>query len=64
MIYAQIKTGIVFNIIVLDDESLAEHFKNGFDHLIRIDELTPSPQIGWSYDGIDFNQPPEIELEE
>lgn len=50
MIFAQIKNGIVQNTIVLEDESLSEVFQNGFDHLIRVDQLEPRPSIGWSYD--------------
>lgn len=49
MIYAQIKDQYVANIIVLNDNSLESHFLVGFDHLIRIDTLSPIPQIGWLY---------------
>lgn len=57
MICAQVKNGIVMNIIVLDDASLAPLFTEGFDSLIRVDQLQPYPSIGWTYDGTNFNPP-------
>lgn len=55
MIYAQILNGKIENIIVLDDVSLVPHFKEGFDDLVRIDNLVPVPVIGASYDGVNFS---------
>jgi hypothetical protein len=52
MIYAQILSGTIQNIIVLDDLTLESLFLAGFDYLIRIDNLNPVPEIGWSYDPI------------
>ena len=58
MIYAQVKDGIVKNTIVLEDENLLLLFKDGFDQVVRIDQLSPKPGIGWSYDGTNFSAPP------
>lgn len=57
MIYAQIKNGIVRNLIVLDDDSLAHLFAEGYDLCIRVDQLDPQPCIFWSYDGENFSAP-------
>lgn len=50
MIYAQIKDNIVSNIIILDDESLIPLFSEGFDLLMRVDQLGLYPSSGWGYD--------------
>lgn len=63
MVYAQIKDGIIKNTIVLDDMSLLNVFLDGFDYLLRVDDLDPQPSIGWSYDGSNYAPPPEIEDE-
>ena len=52
MIYAQILNGFVRNVIVLNDPTLQSVFVNGFDYLVRIDNLTPTPQIMWAYDPV------------
>lgn len=39
MVYAQVKNGIIKNVINLDDVSLEPVFLEGFDQLIRIDNL-------------------------
>lgn len=62
MIYAQIKDGVVSNIIVLNDEQYIPLFSQGFDELLRVDQLLPYPSPGWTYDGQDFF-PPEQEEE-
>lgn len=55
MRYAQIQGGFIVNVIVLDDPSILSLFTvnplNGtqFDFVIRIDTISPEPQIGWSY---------------
>lgn len=59
MIYAQIKNGIVQNTIVLNDASLESMFEEGFDALVRVDNLNPEPGIGWAYDGANFSAPLE-----
>lgn len=64
-IYAQILNGLVENIIVLNDDH-AEYLyifgpRAGFDDLVRVDILTPIPQIGWSYDGVSFTPPPLLD---
>jgi uncharacterized membrane protein len=50
MRYAQIKAGVVINIIVLKDASLISLFSKNFDSLVRVDNISPEPQIGWTYD--------------
>ena len=57
LIWAQILNGVVVNIIVLNDTTLIPIFTQGFDYLIEIDQLTPQPGIGWTYDGTNFTQP-------
>lgn len=57
MVFAQIKDGIVKNIIVLDDLSLEDLFSEGFDFFIRIDEMEIQPGVHWIYDGIEFMPP-------
>jgi hypothetical protein len=57
MVYAQIKDGIIKNMIVLEDESIKHLFSEGFDHFVRVDELNPVPCIGWAYDGVFFTKP-------
>jgi len=57
MIYAQILSGSVQNLIVLTDTSLIPSFSAGFDYFIEIDTLIPMPGIGWSYDGTNFTGP-------
>lgn len=60
MIYAQIKNNKVCNCIVLDDTNLLSLFSVGYDYLIRIDTVTPMPNIGWSYDGLNFSSIPYL----
>jgi hypothetical protein len=57
MIYAQISGGIIQNTIVLEDSNLESLFSQGFDSLIQIDNITPQPGIGWSYNGTTFSPP-------
>lgn len=57
MIYAQILSGTVKNVIRLTDASLESAFTVGFDYLVRIDELSPTPGVGWSYNGSTFSPP-------
>jgi hypothetical protein len=57
MHFAQIKNGIIQNIIVLDDMSLESVFSQGFDYFIRIDNIDPVPHLGDLYDGVNFNKP-------
>ena len=64
MIYAQIKSGIVQNTLVLDDESKASVFSAGFDVFLRIDDLSPVPGIGWAHDGQNFTPPENPSPEE
>jgi hypothetical protein len=60
MNYAQIANGSIQNVIVLEDDSLLDHFTQGFDFLIPLDELDPTPQIGWLYDGTNFTAPAPV----
>jgi hypothetical protein len=55
MRFAQIISGVVENVIVLDDPALAPLFLAGYDDLVRIDTLDPEPQIGWTYSGGAFS---------
>jgi hypothetical protein len=55
--YAQVLSGVVQNVIVLDDYN--DIFKQGFDELINVDGLFVGP--GFSYDGHDFIPPPPDE---
>lgn len=57
MIFAQIKSGVVKNTIVLQTEEMAEHFLEGFDSIVRIDELSTKPGIGWTFNGSAFAPP-------
>lgn len=57
MVYAQIKNGLIQNTIVLNDASLESMFAEGYDALIRVDNLSPEPGIGWAYDGTNFHAP-------
>jgi len=58
MIYAQIKNNVVFNTIVIDENSPMDLLSEGFDYFIRIDNLQPCPGIRWGYDGAEFSPPP------
>lgn len=55
MIYAQIKDRTVLNCIVIENIESLELFSEGYDYLVRIDQLDPRPSIGWSYDGVNFS---------
>lgn len=57
MIYAQIKDGIVRNIILLNDAGLASHFAIGFDSCDRIDDIDPVPGIGYTVSGGVYTPP-------
>lgn len=58
MIYAQIKDGVIRNTAVVLDEDVLSLISEGYDEVVRIDEIDPQPGIGWSYDGNDFTAPP------
>lgn len=63
MIHAQIKNNVIENTIVTDENTPLHLFAQGFDHLVRIDELEKMPGIGWHYDGANFCEPaPEVEV--
>lgn len=57
MKYAQITQGTVQNVIVLNDASLESLFLSGYDSLIRVDQLSPEPGIGWTYQNGQFIAP-------
>lgn len=57
MVYAQIKNGLIVGAIAVDETTVLALFAEGFDHLLRIDDLIPQPGIGWSYDGQHFSPP-------
>lgn len=54
MVHAQIKNGMVVNIIRTDNETPLPLFAEGYDACLRVDNITPIPHIGWTYDGTDF----------
>lgn len=58
-IYAQIKSNRVHNIIVLEDETLAPLFSDGFDLLIDVTEMRPYPSPNWAYIEGTFYAPPD-----
>jgi len=58
MIYAQISGGVIVNTLVLDDLTYLPLFEAGFDYCLQVDNLTPQPGIGWTYDGTNFYSPP------
>jgi len=63
MIYAQILENTIQNVIVIDDESIVSLFvvdfltQTPYDAVVRIDNVDPTPGIGWTYDGTNFNPP-------
>lgn len=59
MVYAQISEGVIQNRIVIDDPDIVQYFLEGYDYIIRVDDLDPEPQMGWLYDGMVFSPPPE-----
>lgn len=64
MKYAQIKNSIVQNVIVLDDDSLLPLFSEGFDLVLRVDQMMIYPGPGWTFDGSVFVPPvviPELD---
>lgn len=64
MIFAQVKDGIVKNIVVLDDMGLAPLFSEGFDYFIRVDQIPNYPGPGDSYDGVNFARQPDPVINE
>jgi len=59
MNWAQIKDGIIQNVIVFDDLSLKEVFEKDYDYFINVSNMNPAPSPGWLYDGKIFSPPPE-----
>lgn len=57
MKYAQIKNNVVKNTIELADDSILNLFSEGYDVVVRIDELQTQPGIGWTYNGSAFAAP-------
>lgn len=58
MIYVQIKDGVVVNKIVLEDKTLIPVFSEGFDYLISVLNMTPEPEIGWTFSFGQLSAPP------
>lgn len=53
MIYAKIENGIVTQILEPHHDTFVfrcKHIFKTFSLWLRIDELDPQPQVGWSYD--------------
>lgn len=68
MVFAQVKDNIIQNTIKLDDLTLLPLFQinprtgEEYDMVIRIDMTYPQPGIGWTFDNVQFNPPPEPEV--
>lgn len=61
--FAQIKSGIIENIILVAEEDNASNFLLDYDYIVNINDLNPIPQIGYIYNGINFSAPdPSIAL--
>lgn len=63
MIFAQITNNIIVNTIMLDDISLLPLFQNDpngnpYDLILQIDNITPQPGVGWTFNSINYNAPP------
>lgn len=59
MVYAQMFNNSISNIIELDDTNLIPTFTVGYETLIRIDNRSENPAIGWYYDKVtDVFYPP------
>lgn len=55
MIFAQVLTGVIVNVIVLSGPKAAKTFekidgKKVYDCVIRVDNVKPQPVIGWKSD--------------
>lgn len=62
MIYGQIRNNTIVNTLQLDDDSLIHLFSsdsNGvpYDRVAQIDQISPQPGIGWTFDNINWNPP-------
>jgi len=64
MDFAQIRGGVIINVIVIDDPTIVELFivdpfgGPNFDAIVRIDNISPEPQIGWTTsDNVNFTPP-------
>ncbi len=55
-IFALIKDGSVENIIVADENFVAL-IAPKWNFIIRIDEISPRPEIGWAYQNGEFINP-------
>jgi hypothetical protein len=60
MVFAQIKNGIVKNIIILDEGTDSTPFSNGFDFFKRIDNLSDKIGKNWNYSDPDIWTPPTV----
>jgi hypothetical protein len=56
MQFAVINSNVVENVIVADQD-FADLIAPNNQFVVRIDNLSPVPGIGWSYDGANFTQP-------
>lgn len=55
--YAQIVNNLVANTIAVSADMDPSMFQEGYDYLLRVDNLSPQPGIGWGYDGESFTPP-------
>jgi hypothetical protein len=63
MKYAQIKDGVVSNVITLTQEEIdagIDRFKEGFDELVDVSERDPMPGVSWLYNGSEFSEPAAV----
>lgn len=62
MIYACIKDAEIKNVIVVEDLSFVQLIASDWEYIKRIDNLSPTPQIGWSYNHSDNSYSPPAEV--
>lgn len=65
MVYAQVTAGVIVNTIIINDVSLLPLFQVNrvtgipYDMVVQVDQLYPQPGIGWTFDNIRFQPPPQ-----
>lgn len=55
MIVALIQNNLVYGVLQIDDPSQINLFGNIFEAVIDVTNLTPQPQIGWAFDGVNIS---------
>lgn len=56
-VFAIVNNNLIENVIVCEQEFADAIQGNQF--VVRIDQISPTPQIGWTYDGSTFTPPVE-----